>query len=62
MMGHKIKTVLMMGLMMGHNVLTVKIWIIIPKLSLLPLLIWNTAANSSKEITPSHIGNDITGS
>ena len=39
-----------------------KIWIIIPKLSLLPLIIWSTAANSSKEILKSHTGNDITGS
>ena len=31
-------------------VFAVKIWIIIPKLSLLSLLIWSTAANSSKEI------------
>ena len=33
-----------------NMLLTVEIWIIIPKLSLIPLLIWSTAANSSKEI------------
>ena len=34
----------------GHKyVFYGKIWIIIPKLSLLPFLIWSTAANSSRE-------------
>ena len=36
-----------------------KIWINIPKVSLLPIFIWRTAAKSSKE---SHMGNYITGS
>ena len=37
--------------MMGHKyVLYGKIHINIPKVSLLPILIWRTAANSSKEV------------
>ena len=41
--------------MMGHKyVFYGKIWINIPKLSLLPILILRTAANSSKEILTSH--------